>query len=153
MISILNVTLPENPTPFTSPISFEITFQSDVNLDEDVEFKIIYVGAAENTEHDQLLEEISLGPIQEGVSKFLFRAPPPDIEKIPKSDVLGVTVILLMAAYKGKDFYRVGYYVNNDYTDEELKENPPATPIIDKITRNILLDKPRVTRWQIEWDN
>mmetsp|Transcript_24272 Transcript_24272/g.30882 ORF Transcript_24272/g.30882 Transcript_24272/m.30882 type:complete len:81 (-) Transcript_24272:387-629(-) len=73
MISILNVTLPENPTPFTSPISFEITFQSDVNLDEDVEFKIIYVGAAENTEHDQLLEEISLGPIQEGVSKFLFR--------------------------------------------------------------------------------
>lgn len=34
MISFLNVTLPENPTPFTSPISFEITFQSDANLDE-----------------------------------------------------------------------------------------------------------------------
>ena len=62
-------------------------------------------------------------------------------------------MVLLVASYKGKDFYRVGYYVNNDYTDEELKENPPNPPQVDQITRNILLDKPRVTRWQIEWDN
>lgn len=83
---------------------------------------------------------------------YNHQAPPPKIEEIPKGDLLGVTVILLIASYKGKDFYRVGYYVSNEYTDEELKENPPATPIIEKITRNILLDKPRVTNWPIEWD-
>ena len=65
---------------------------------------------------------------------------------------MGATIILLLASYRGKDFYRVGYYVNNEYLDEDLKENPPPTPNIDLISRNILLDKPRVTRWQIDWD-
>lgn len=61
-------------------------------------------------------------------------------------------MVLLIASFKGKDFYRVGYYVNNDYLDEKLKENPPPSPIVDKIYRNILLDKPRETTWNIEWD-
>lgn len=39
---------------------------------------------------------------------------PPDHTKIPRRDVLGVTVILLTCAYKGREFVRVGYYVNND---------------------------------------
>lgn len=31
-----------------------------------------------------------------------------------------------------QEFVRIGYYVNNDYLDEELRENPPAEAIIDK---------------------
>lgn len=31
-----------------------------------------------------------------------------------------------------QEFVRIGYYVNNDYLDEELRENPPADAIIDK---------------------
>jgi histone chaperone ASF1 len=46
---------------------------------------------------------------------------------------------------------RVGYYVNNEYTDPELAENPPARPVIEKIKRNILAEKPRVTRFAIKW--
>jgi histone chaperone ASF1 len=41
---------------------------------------------------------------------------------------------------------RVGYYVNNEYVDEELRENPPEDVLIDKLQRNILADKPKVTR-------
>jgi hypothetical protein len=36
-----------------------------------------------------------------GVSKFPFEADAPDKTKIPDSDVLGVTVILLTCAYDG----------------------------------------------------
>jgi hypothetical protein len=32
---------------------------------------------------------------------------------------------------------------SNDYLDPELKENPPATPLFDRLQRNILASNPR----------
>lgn len=31
-----------------------------------------------------------------------------------------------------QEFIRVGYYVNNEYQEEELRDNPPDTPLIDR---------------------
>ena len=50
-----------------------------------------------------------------------------------------------------REFVRVGYYVNNEYDSEELTQDPPAKPIIERIRRNILAEKPRVTRFAIKW--
>lgn len=61
--------------------------------------------------------------------------------------------MLLTCSYRGQEFVRVGYFINNEYTDPELRENPPAKPQFDKVTRNILASKPRVTRFKINWDN
>jgi hypothetical protein len=47
----------------------------------------------------------------------------------------------------------VGYYVNNFYEELELIENPPSKPVIEKLTRHILIEKPRVTKFQIEWED
>jgi len=41
--------------------------------------------------------------------------------------------------------------VYNFYADQELADNPPEEVQIDKITRNILADKPRITRFDIKW--
>jgi histone chaperone ASF1 len=40
---------------------------------------------------------------------------------------------MLTASYRGMEFSRVGYYVSIDYVDAEMKENPPATPIFEKV--------------------
>lgn len=56
---------------------------------------------------------------------------------IPVADVVGVTVVLITCSYRGAEFVRVGYYVNNEYSDPELRENPPACPEFDKV-RGIL---------------
>jgi len=40
----------------------------------------------------------------------------------------------------------VGYYVNNEYTDADLIENPPDKPLIEKLQRNIMSDHPRCAR-------
>lgn len=72
--------------------------------------------------------------------------------KIPKSEIVGVTAILLTCSYNAQEFFRVGYYVNNLYEDPEMNENPPAEPDIAKLIRHILVEKPRVTKFQIEWD-
>ena len=62
--------------------------------------------------------------------------------------------MLLTCSYKdSQEFLRVGYYVNVEYDDPEMNENPPATPVIDRLTRHILAEKPRVTKFQIDWDD
>lgn len=83
---------------------------------------------------------------------------------------MGVTVVLLTCSYKSNEFVRIGYYVNNEYTDQELVENPPNKPIYEKVMhtclhattiikfscfqlqRNILASSPRVTKFKVNWD-
>ena len=72
---------------------------------------------------------------------------------IPESDLIGVTVVLIVCSYNDQEFVRVGYYVNNEYDNEDMRENPPEKVELSKITRNILSEKPRVTRVPVRWDN
>ena len=62
-----------------------------------------------------------------------------------------MTVILLTCAYDNREFVRVGYYVNNEYDSDELNADPPAKPLLDRVRRNVLAEKPRVTRFAIKW--
>lgn len=105
----------------------------------------------QRSEFDQELDSLLVGPIPVGVNKFIFEADPPDLKRIPTSEILGVTVILLTCCYDGREFVRVGYYVNNEYDSEELNEEPPSKPIIERVRRNVLAEKPRVTRFHIKW--
>jgi histone chaperone ASF1 len=57
-----------------------------------------------------------------------------------------VTVIIITASYRDKEFVRVGYYVNTYYDDEKLAEEPPEKVIWEQLHRNVLIEKPKVTR-------
>ena len=70
-----------------------------------------------------------------------------------ESEIVGVTGILVTCSYANQEFFRVGYYVNNYYEELELAENPPEKPLIDRLIRHILVEKPRVTKFQITWDD
>merc|ERR1712008_641364 len=152
-VHVCNVLVLDNPAQFMSKLEFEITFECIEDLPEDLEWKIIYVGSAESEEYDQILDTVYVGPVPEGRHKFVFTADPPNPAKIPVSDVVGVTVILITCAYRGQEFIRVGYYVSNEYSDPEMQETPPETPLFDKLTRNILASNPRVTKFKINWEN
>lgn len=142
----------DNPAPFLSPFSFEITFECLQPLADDLEWKVLYVGSAEDTSHDQVLDEILVGPIPVGINKFVLQADAPDISQIPEGDVLGVTVVLVTCSYREKEFVRVGYYVNNEYTEEYDEEVGPPKPLdMSKVRRSVLAEKPRVTRFPIQW--
>jgi len=118
----------------------------------DLEWKAIYVGSAESSSHDQVLDEILVGPVPVGVNKFVLQADAPDASTIPESDVIGVTVVLVTCSYKDQEFARIGYYVNNEYAEEYDFEVGPPSPIdLNKVNRTILADKPRVTRFPINW--
>ncbi|KAG9493428.1 hypothetical protein GDO78_001373 [Eleutherodactylus coqui] len=132
-VQVNNVVVLDNPSPFYNPFQFEITFECIEDLSEDLEWKIIYVGSAESEEYDQA------------------DAPNPGL--IPDADAVGVTVVLITCTYRGQEFIRVGYYVNNEYTETELRENPPVKPDFSKLQRNILASNPRVTRFHINWED
>ena len=136
---------------YADPYIFKVTFECISPLEDDIEWKLIYVGSAESEKYDQELDSCMVGPVPVGVNSFEFEAEAPSPEKIPASDLLGVTVILLTASYKDAEFIRVGYYVNNDYESEELRENPPEDVQLDKVCREVLASKPRVTRFNINW--
>jgi len=149
-VHICDVKVLNNPCPFYSPFQYEIVFECIDEIPEDLEWKLTYVGSAESAAHDQILDTVVVGPVPVGKHKFVFQADHPDIEKIPIADALGVTAVLLTCSYREHEFVRVGYFVNNDYSEPELKDNPPSVPQFDKMTRNIL-EEPRVTRFKIDW--
>ncbi|SCU96361.1 LAFA_0G05930g1_1 [Lachancea sp. 'fantastica'] len=153
IVSLLGINVLNNPAKFADPYEFEITFECLEPLKKDLEWKLTYVGSSRSLDHDQELDSILVGPVPVGVNKFLFTADPPSPELIPASELVSVTVILLSCSYDGREFVRVGYYVNNEYDNEELRENPPAKVQVDQVVRNILAEKPRVTRFNIIWDN
>ncbi|KAI4153144.1 MAG: hypothetical protein LQ340_002485 [Diploschistes diacapsis] len=150
VVSLLGVKLLNNPARFNDKYEFEITFECLEQLQKDLEWKLVYVGSATSSDHDQELDSLLVGPIPIGVNKFIFEADPPNLTKIPASEIIGVTVILLSCSYDGREFVRVGYYVNNEYDSEELNAEPPAKPVIERVRRNILAEKPRVTRFAIK---
>ncbi|RAO64474.1 uncharacterized protein BHQ10_000486 [Talaromyces amestolkiae] len=153
VVSLLGVKVLNNPAAFSDSYEFEITFECLEQLQKDLEWKLTYVGSATSSEHDQELDSLLVGPIPVGVNKFIFEADPPDLKRIPQTEILGVTVILLTCSYDGREFVRVGYYVNNEYDSEELNADPPSKPIIERVRRNVLAEKPRVTRFAIKWDS
>ncbi|XP_069462717.1 histone chaperone ASF1A isoform X1 [Ambystoma mexicanum] len=173
-VQVNNVVVLDNPSPFYNPFQFEITFECIEDLSEDkwfkkndryiarqatsfnkqdLEWKIIYVGSAESEEYDQVLDSVLVGPVPAGRHMFVFQADAANPALIPDADAVGVTVVLITCTYRGQEFIRVGYYVNNEYTESELRENPPVKPDFTKLQRNILASNPRVTRFHINWED
>jgi len=185
LVNVVNMVVLDNPTCFTNPFQFEITFECLQELDDDLEWKVLYVGSAQDATRDQILDEILVGPVPVGVNKFVLQADAPDPSQLAQDDLLGVTVVLVTCSYREREFVRVGYYVNNEYHNPNapvVTENtttpspqlnsdgstptpavegtpteviPPSAipnPVpLEHIQRQILADKPRVTKFPISW--
>ncbi|KAI5119563.1 hypothetical protein M0805_005627 [Coniferiporia weirii] len=151
IVTIKNVEFLNNPARFTDPYSFRVLFECIAPLPDDLEWRLIYVSSPGNEELDQELDSCLVGPVPVGTNSFDFESPAPDPRRIPKDDLLGVAALILTGSYNDQEFVRVGYYQNTEYDSEELRENPPHSVMVDRLTRDVNA-KPRVTRFQIKWD-
>jgi hypothetical protein len=112
---------------------------------------VIYVGNANDSSGDQVLEEVMVGPVSIGINRFVLQANAPNPALIANQDLIGVTVILITCSFMDNKFVQIGYYVNNEYSEPFEPENFPNPVEINKLYRNILADQPRVTRYAIDW--
>lgn len=151
LVNIVDVQVLDNPTAFTNPFQFEVTFECIQELQDDLEWKVVYVGNAEDASGDQLLEEVMVGPVVTGINRFVLQTDAPNPRVISNGDLIGVTVILITCSYMENKFVQIGYYVNNEYAEPFEPENYPNPVIIGKLNRNILANEPRVTRFAIDW--
>lgn len=120
----------------------------------DLEWKVIYVGSAESSEHDQVLEEVVVGPVPVGVHRFELEADAPNSAVLDPQQALGVTVVLIACSYQEQEFVRIGYYVNNELPSSSPEDDPALLPDPipwNQVVRTTLADKPRVTRFPIVW--
>ncbi|VDN39040.1 unnamed protein product [Dibothriocephalus latus] len=149
-VNICDVEVLSNPATFFDKFKFKITFECHEPLEEDLEWKVVYVGSAYNSALDQTLDSILVGPVPVGRHQFVFevtiasniygtQVDPPDPKKIPAEDLVGVTVVLIQALYRDQEFIRVGYYVNNEYTKEELRNEPPPEPLLSEVRPAVTL--------------
>jgi hypothetical protein len=76
--SITSVQVLNNPAPFTDPIVLEVQYECLSSLQDDLEWRINYVGSAESDQYDQILDSALVGPVQQGSFKFRMEAPAPD---------------------------------------------------------------------------
>ncbi|KAF8817898.1 anti-silencing protein, ASF1 family protein [Cardiosporidium cionae] len=166
-INVTRISVKNNPAPLMTPFNFHITFESLHELQEDVEWRIIYVGEC-NSLPDGSADEglsgtsqppgeieldcVALGPIKRGVLSFEFAVKAPDFAQMDSESILGMQAVLVTASYKKQEFIRIGYFLNNTYMDSALRENPPYPPKLDQVARCIIADSPRVTRFPIHWD-
>lgn len=70
--------------------------------------KVVYVGVPDTYEFDQIIEDVEIGPLAKGSSRFILQAPAPDAQKIPPRNMLGVTVLLVGFYFNDKEFFRTG---------------------------------------------
>lgn len=151
-INVLEVKVLDNPARFLDPFKFEVTFECVSALSEDLEWKVVYVGSSAGPQYDQELDSVLVGPVPIGTSRFVLQTNPPDPSKIPNDDIIGATVVMVICSYRNREFIRVGYWVANKYAlplAEGMEPPKPVSP--DHVERAVLSDKPRVTRFPIEW--
>lgn len=151
IVNLTNVVVHNNPGTWDSEFQFQIEFEVLSHLDDEIEWRLTYVGSTESASHDQVLDSVLVGPMAPGAYQIIFQADPPDIALIPTAELLGVTGLLLSCHYREEPFVQVGYYVRVEYDTPELNDEPPETPMRERITRMIAADQPRVTRYQIDW--
>lgn len=94
---------------------FNLTFNCKSAIDDDVEFEIAYIGDAYSDSHDQRICHNVIGPLQEGLLSFDLETTPIDLTKIPIKTLFGITTILIVGKFRGKEFIRIGYVINVEY--------------------------------------
>ena len=72
-IQLQSVDVLDNPAPFTNEFKFRITFDCiSPGIREELEWKLVYVGSADNEDNDQELDSILVGPVRVGKNRFTF---------------------------------------------------------------------------------
>jgi histone chaperone ASF1 len=76
--NITSVDVVNNPGRFTDPIVLDVQYECLSSLQDDLEWKVVYLGSAEDGADDQVLDSALVGPVQQGNFKFRMEAPAPD---------------------------------------------------------------------------
>lgn len=133
MIEITEVKLSRPRQRITDPILLTVRMAS-MEDNQYLRVKVYYVGSPDYDKYDQVICDEEIDEIPKGVVEFELECSPPDVLKIPKDSLLGVTSLIVSFTgreekrkggekEKKKEFTRVGYFVRVEYPGIEIIED------------------------------
>ena len=140
-----------NPARFVEDQTWKVTLECLAPLSSCVDIRFVWVGSAQNCNHDQIMDEIEVGPFSVGTNEFEVEISAPNVDEIPKQEILQPTVMQILFGYKGQEFLKVGYYVNVAYFREDMNSNPPMKADLEWLGKSILVMRPAITASDINW--
>lgn len=76
----------------------------------------------------------------------------PNYSLVPdQSEILDSTIIMVEAYFNNHIFFRCSYLIRHFYPDQELADNPPDNVVFEKLNREILVNNPIVTLYELAW--
>ena len=144
--------LSANPAYFTDRFQWRIRFEALVDLPDTVTASFYWVGSVQSADHDQLLDEFDIGPFPPGINEVVLDHEPPAIGLIPADELFEITGLYLVLSYRGEPFLRVGYYAKVAFWNDQHMINPPEHVDLSLLGRNILMQKPMVTAYAVDWE-
>ena len=152
LVKVLNIITKNHIERFTDPYSFEIHLDFISVIQKELKWKMVYI-CSEKKEDDQILNEMQFTPPNQiSQMKLEFIGDPPNIEKIPKKDIIGLSAVLLCCSYNEEEFFRCGFYINTSFDNDEMNLKIPEIIDVNYLIRNIV-NKPRIVIYQIKWDD
>ena len=142
-VNITNIVASSQLEKFLSPFRFQISLDVECPLAHPLLLLVTYVGCAENPNYDQTLEQMEITIDSKGLMLLEVETNSPDPNSIPTiEDLLGPTVVILSVLYKEKEFFRCSYFVNNNYSENNVNVNNNNIDL-ELVVRKISVDQPR----------
>ena len=101
--------------PFRSAWDVTVDFECTADVADDAfEVKVTYLGS-NDASGDQVLDWVSLSPVQVGRSTAELCLPPPETSHLTSDDLLDVSAIVFDFLFRGRVFQRASFFVRLDY--------------------------------------
>jgi histone chaperone ASF1 len=144
--------LSNNPAYFTDEMQWRMRLELLEEMTDVVTVSFYWVGSVASADYDQLLDEFDIGPLSVGVNELVLEHGPPAINGIPADELFEVTGLYIVFSYRDQTFLRVGYYAKIAFWDDRHMLNPPAQLDLSLLGRNVLMQRPMVTTYPVDWD-
>ncbi|KAF7683637.1 Histone chaperone ASF1 [Astathelohania contejeani] len=122
VLSLKEIKLKKTQQRLMEPIIFDLVMDCSHEISDDIEFTIVYSGHPETDKYDQVICNELIGPIPQGRIGFSLETTPPVVENIAEDQLFGVTSVILIGKYRGRQFIRIGYFVRVEYPGIPLEE-------------------------------
>eukprot|EP01062_Namystynia_karyoxenos_P063171 TRINITY_DN559_c0_g2_i2.p1 TRINITY_DN559_c0_g2~~TRINITY_DN559_c0_g2_i2.p1 ORF type:complete len:242 (+),score=80.24 TRINITY_DN559_c0_g2_i2:66-791(+) len=139
-----------NPAPFQEEFQWRIRLDVHEEIPADIEFKVIWVCSAAESNTDQVLEDCEVGPLALGTNELLLPHDAPDWRAIPPEHLLSVGFLIISVRYQDREFLRIAHFVNVALSNKGA--NCPSSIEIEGLRRNVLTGRPQINSRAIDWD-
>ena len=140
-----------NPAPFKDDMVFNLTMDVTRDLPDPIDVVFTWVADLNDNTRDVVLEELEVGPFDQGANSFDLDVEAPRFRKLVEDKIIGSTCITVTFLYHNRRFLHVGFPVSVTWMNDEHEMSPPEVMVEGLVKRELLLGSKRLVSAAIAW--